>query len=261
MRSSLTTSSAILPGKPSSKGQPSIWGRHAVYDYLPVLAGGCAAMLRIDLGTTLATGISQWNDQSGSGNNVTQAAGSKQPSLTARAYGGWSCARFSAAASQALSRAATNLFGSGAYSIYATVKIAAAMSNTIIGGCGTAGGGAYLFLNGVFMSVLHPGVSNHDTNPVNYDSAAVHVWCARRAAAAAPTLEIDGVSQALGSSGVTGMTDAGAGAALELANGLPAAAAFTSMDLVEFLAFTKQVDDFLSRRLTHYMGASRTIFV
>jgi hypothetical protein len=43
--------------------------------------------LRADVGITLATGVSAWADQSGSGNNAAQATGSKQPSVTANFNG------------------------------------------------------------------------------------------------------------------------------------------------------------------------------
>lgn len=41
-----------------------------------------------DQGTTVATGVSQWNDLSGNGNHLVQAVGAKQPALTAAAING-----------------------------------------------------------------------------------------------------------------------------------------------------------------------------
>ena len=40
------------------------------------------------LGITIATGVSQWDDQSGNGNNLLQAVGVSQPTVTASAING-----------------------------------------------------------------------------------------------------------------------------------------------------------------------------
>lgn len=40
---------------------------------------GVKAWYRADLGTVIATGVSQWNDQSGNGNHLVQATGANQP--------------------------------------------------------------------------------------------------------------------------------------------------------------------------------------
>ena len=40
------------------------------------------------LGITIATGVSQWDDQSGNGNNLLQAVGANQPTVTASAING-----------------------------------------------------------------------------------------------------------------------------------------------------------------------------
>lgn len=44
--------------------------------------------LRADQGITIATGVSQWNDLSGSGNNLTQGTAGKQPLFVASAQNG-----------------------------------------------------------------------------------------------------------------------------------------------------------------------------
>jgi len=60
--------------------QPSGWSP----TFAPPMIPGCVLWLRADLGTTIATGVSQWNDQSGTGDsnkNCAQATGSAQPTL------------------------------------------------------------------------------------------------------------------------------------------------------------------------------------
>lgn len=75
--------------------------------FIPTQLSGCTLWLRADLGTTIATGVSQWNDQSGTGDsnkNVVQATGSKQPTLTASdaAYNNQATLSFASASLQVL---------------------------------------------------------------------------------------------------------------------------------------------------------------
>jgi len=51
--------------------------------FSPKKLSGLVIWLRSDLGITIGTGVSTWADQSGNGNDVTQATGSKQPAYTA----------------------------------------------------------------------------------------------------------------------------------------------------------------------------------
>ena len=49
---------------------------------------------KADTGITIATGVSQWDDQSGNGNNLLQAVGASQPTVTAAAINGLPCITF-----------------------------------------------------------------------------------------------------------------------------------------------------------------------
>jgi len=75
--------------------------------FSPLDIPGIALWLRADLGITLATGVSSWADQSGNGNNVTQATGSKQPTLVASDgnFGGQASLSFLGSSSQFLASA------------------------------------------------------------------------------------------------------------------------------------------------------------
>jgi len=57
--------------------------RYGFVTPVPMTVPGLSLWLRADLGTTIATGVSQWNDQSGNGKNFTQATGATQPTLNA----------------------------------------------------------------------------------------------------------------------------------------------------------------------------------
>jgi len=79
----------------------------------PTQLTGLAWWLRADLGTTIATGVSQWNDQSGVGDsnrNVVQATGSQQPTLNT------SDATFNNQATLSFSHAAESSLQSGTWS-------------------------------------------------------------------------------------------------------------------------------------------------
>jgi hypothetical protein len=70
----------------------------------PAMIGGQVLWLRADIGTVIATGVSQWNDQSGQGNNVSQVTGSKQPTrnIIDPVYNNQSTLSFASASSQYL---------------------------------------------------------------------------------------------------------------------------------------------------------------
>ena len=54
----------------------------------PLSLTSLRAWFKSDTGTTIATGVSAWADQSGNGNNLVQATGSLQPALTSNAING-----------------------------------------------------------------------------------------------------------------------------------------------------------------------------
>jgi hypothetical protein len=47
----------------------------------PSSIANCQAYYNADVGTTIATGVSQWNDQSGNSNTLAQGTGAQQPTL------------------------------------------------------------------------------------------------------------------------------------------------------------------------------------
>ncbi len=69
MRLGLTPALGVLP----------VIGQWAGQNMIP--AAILAARWRADQGTTIATGVSQWDDMSGNGHHQIQATGSKQPAL------------------------------------------------------------------------------------------------------------------------------------------------------------------------------------
>ncbi len=85
-------------------------GGGAAAAFSPTSISGIAGWWRADLGRTIATGVSQWNDQSGSGDanrNLVQATGSKQPTYNATdaAFNNQSTLSFASASSQQLDSA------------------------------------------------------------------------------------------------------------------------------------------------------------
>jgi len=60
-----------------------------------------------DLGVTIATGVSQWNDLSGRGNHVVQATGANQPARVLNVLDGHAAIRMTTAVRQFLARAGT----------------------------------------------------------------------------------------------------------------------------------------------------------
>jgi hypothetical protein len=62
--------------------------RSVVAPINPLSLTSLRAWYKSDVGTTIATGVSQWNDQSGNLNHLVQAVGASQPALTAGAING-----------------------------------------------------------------------------------------------------------------------------------------------------------------------------
>lgn len=81
--------------RPARTGAPTA-------DVRGILGANLAAWFRSDLGVTIGTGVSQWSDQSGRGNHVTQGTGAQQPTYVAGVLNGKPVLRFANASSQFL---------------------------------------------------------------------------------------------------------------------------------------------------------------
>jgi len=129
-----TTLPCIIDGL----GQPS--GYSPVFS--PPDIGGLQIWLRADMGITIATGVSQWNDQSGIGDsnrNATQATGGAQPTLNTAdvAYNNQPTLTFTGASSQYMQ--------TGTWSHTASQPF----TWIIVGNCNTGGGGQQAFIDGI----------------------------------------------------------------------------------------------------------------
>lgn len=80
----------------SSVGRFNRRGIGSASSWRPTQLSGCVLWLRADLGITKdgSDKVSAWADQSGAGNNVTQATGTKQPTWVAGALGGQAALSF-----------------------------------------------------------------------------------------------------------------------------------------------------------------------
>jgi hypothetical protein len=86
----------------------------------PSMLAGLALWLDAEKGVTGAANVSAWADQSGNGNNFSQATGANQPSLAANAVHGHSALQFTASGDSFLAEqplSATLTFGTGDYEI------------------------------------------------------------------------------------------------------------------------------------------------
>lgn len=127
--------------------------------FQPSWFSSCKLWLRADLGITIVTGVSQWNDQTSNGSNVTQTTGANQPghSLTG-APNNLPTLTFNG--SQWLTKASA-LLSASPWTIITIQKMAstAAQIASVYIGNGSAGDG-FGFVPLSVRDVLYSGVAN-----------------------------------------------------------------------------------------------------
>lgn len=233
-RSSLVNNTALSRGRPE-RFHPTAW-------------------YRSDQGTTIATGVSQWNDLSGNANHLTQGTGSAQPSLVSNAYNGKPCIRFVSANSQILSKTSTDLIGTGAYTLVTAVKVNSSTGANALFGNTNTGAGTTLFLNsGPVRDVLHAGVAAFDGSAIQ--TTALEVWIAIRSAASKPSLLINNISQSL-SGAATGINAAGGSGLLAVGGYFSAGVTgFADIDVTEAVLLARDISTPEASRLSGYTRA------
>lgn len=217
---------------------------------------GYAYWFRADLGATVVTGVSQLIDQFGTGADLTQATGSAQPALVLNAYNGKPCLRFVAGSSQFLSRANTNTFGTGPYTIIYTVK-----NNTLPGaftggsGCTNSNAGVSLGTNGNTRTDLIFGLEAFGVSAGNASTAVVETYEAWRSAAATHQGTFN--NGAVLTSGTASLNTAGAAGVLALGAHFNSGAAggFADVDFLETIAYLSDVSRSVLTRIDSYQKA------
>lgn len=247
------TRAGIYNGRPRLLAFHGILGRAAVDNYLPAVIGygACVGLWLSDRGTTVVSGnVSAWSDLSGSGNDLSQGTGSARPAFVADAYYRYPCLRFVGASSQVLTRANTNLFGNGAYTLALAMKVNSSAGAEGFIGNTAAGSGVVLFADtGPVRAIFHPGVAVADDG--NIQTTTLEAWVAPRAAAAAPTMLVNNVSQSLTGASAT-LLSPGASATLAI-GGNVATAQYCNADIVAGAAYTSALSAAQATRLWGFM--------
>lgn len=242
-------------GRPFGTCPPTIATRPLIHDQAPVAlstyCGGMGFWFDPTRGTTIATGVSALVDQGGGGKDVAQATGLAQPALVLNVVNLRPILRFISANSQVLSRAATNLWGTGAYAIMSVQK-GNTVNQTWVADT-SAAGGTGLSTNGSNSAIIHFGVAAFVDGAI---SAGFEVWSANRGAAAKPTLRSAGALLTLTGAATT-LADAGAGGVLTLGarNDTGALNAFYDGDLAETFGFLGAAPAIIERQLQCWLGA------
>lgn len=156
--------------------------------------------------------VASWADQSAAGNALTQATAGQQPLFTTSGRNNKPAITVENTRVCWLNRANANLFGAGAYTIIQVVQSGQTSAQVSFGNTNAAGSAGVYTGPGANRVVTHPGAfgATGGTATTNYE-----IWSLRRAAASAPTLRINRVSQALAGAGA-GLVDPGGAAVLHL---------------------------------------------
>lgn len=137
----------ITPGNPGGGGPIGANAANNFPTFAPPMLPNCVLWLRADIGTTIATGVSQWNDQSGNGNNFSQATGSAQPTVAASvsALNGAPALQFAAASSQQLSLTSFAGVSAQPFTVYCVALFTGTLaSGGVVFGFGTGGVGGII---------------------------------------------------------------------------------------------------------------------
>jgi len=237
------------------------WSEDNGTTYIPansglVTAAGPTALGTTGLSVSMAVGpyninntwditVAQWNDQSGAGNNVAQVTASAQPLFILNGHNGRPALRFDGT-DDSLLKAGVDMFGSGAYSWVVAAKLNSAVALKILfGNAGTVGGGNYYYVTaaGAARGVGHPGAfaATDGAPTTNWEKVTL-----RRAAAAAPTLRIDGANQAL--SGTTTTLVAPTGPVIHIGSG-PSGTFPQPCDVSDIVAYAGALPDSVATAL------------
>lgn len=184
----------------------------------PTMLSNCVLWLRADQGVVRdeSNNVKQWNDVSGQGNHLTQATGNLMPRYVTIDAAFRSRPTVQSTGTQFMSRAATNLFGAGAYTIASVAIVSSTTGDPFIVANGTGAAGCGLRSNGANRTVIHQNIANYSDNAVPL--TAPEVWVAVRQAASAPVLYANNVPQALTNTGSTTLNDPGGTAKIDLFN-------------------------------------------
>ena len=191
--------------------------------------------------------VSAWADQSGAGNTVSQATAASQPLWVPTAQVGKPVVRFDGVDDD-LFRNATNLWGAGAYGFAIAFKGTSTANYLLSDGTATTGVG---FGNvGGNRCFTHQNVENHADAAV---VATAETWVGSRAAASAPTLLVNGVSQSLTNT-VNTVNDPG-GAGVLAVGSFGHLSNFIASDIYEVIAYNRDLTATEQTRLANYLRA------
>lgn len=198
---------------------------------------------------TIGTGISQYTDQSGSDNHVTQVTGSAQPTVGTSTTGR-PVAVFVKANSSALFKANVNLFADGPYTVIFAVKFDDTASGDVAISMADGSAGIHLKVQGTSRDIGHIGLEDHADG--DRQTSSYELWTARRAADSAPSLRLNGVDEAV-TTATTGLLDPGADGILALGawNGV---ANFLDGRIGDVVAFTSELPADIASRVEKHIG-------
>lgn len=242
-----STRGAVVNDTALSRGRPE---RHRGY----TLAGWWEAGRK----TLNVADVATLTDQSGNAHTLAQATGANQPLWVASGQNGKPCVRFTAANSDNMTCASTNLFGIGPYTVFLVMlaNTGGAVSQCYFSN-DTSGAST-----GFFLGLTNGNGSrniNHTNVATHIDSAAqtttVEIWSVRYVAGSGPVLALTGTSTTVGNASTSGLLDPGGTAVVGLGSRAGGTADFADVDIYECIAFAGFLNTSANARATSYLRA------
>jgi len=218
-------------------------------------AGTLKMWLRADTVVLNGADVLTLTDKSGLGNSPTQAAGPNQPLWVASAQNSKPCVRYTAANSDCHVKGATDLLGTGPYTVFLVIQDRTIIADSCYFGLDDTLGGAGVFFGlrntSPNRNANHTNVATHADDAMQ--STAPEIWCMQYTAGAGPTFQLNGTTVALANSSTSGLLATGGTNGAITVGGRTGGTDFSDLDFYEAIVYSSNLSAADRGRATAYL--------